>query len=204
MDLLLFLCYNIGMNYPSVKHNKARRLLGFAVQQDPTQIVDELDSLLPSRLATNVLHLTEKRIRESGSGIFIVDDTSRELLRSGIDDTQNILHSHLEALLNSSTPEKVTEFISHENTVRTLATIALRSEESMRNLIRHRPLLTSVNQAGNFLELDSYGTAPDTRRGCPFAGHDGNVEPDPLFTRFAIWSGTLCAETLSRHIKRQK
>lgn len=190
---------------PSERTHGARRLFGYTVSLDPHEAFDTMGSPLPSRLshrATTFVVESARQYRGEEFHSSVVD-----LLRNGINDTQNFLHKHLVRITETQGAHKAEAFATHDRTTRSIAVLALRTEESMQNLIsileRDRQD-TYFPVIGDDVALDTNNAriTPNTRSGCPFAGHDGEIDIDPLFKRFSDWTGRLCVASIAHNLKR--
>lgn len=182
-----------------------RHVFEYAIDHNPSDLYEAMGSPEPDTLARRaILHLTKVGIEE---GALTADhfDGARErtLLTNGLRDTHRIVETSLDAA--PPTQEEALSAIRHIETARTVALIALRGEGALNSLLLKREGQEDTNDQWFRLADDqSHITMHQnlrgmTRGGCPFAGHGGEAEPDPLFMRFVSWAGELSVHSLYAH-----
>lgn len=184
---------------------QARRFFAIGVSQAPSGVLAELHDSRPSRLAGQATSFVVQKALESRHFPDGIDQRLSGLFLHGIADTQDVIHPHLRTYLFGTSPdiERAQRFLAHPKTVGTIALLALRNEESMRAIIARSDNPYSADTAldphDDALTMIGYGISPARHGGCPFAGSNGEIAPDPLFGRFIQWSGELCIGSIVRH-----
>lgn len=185
----------------------SRRLFGFAVSLDPSNLFVEMGSPLPSRLSDRAGPFVIKKAEES-NGDFYRNEVE-ELLNSGIRDTVDILHPKLEKIISEKGIEAALKFAADKRTAAALASLALRPESLMKSLIQTE----AFNPHGVSFRLTEDGPAmiaserligTQNEVGCPLAGENAEVKVDPLFKKFTDWTGQLCIASIANNHRRNK
>lgn len=178
------------------RYHDSKRLIGYAVSLDPVALYNDADTPLPSRLDAVITRTIVDRINEEERSL-PTDDAITTVLRAGIRDTHTIIDPYLR---KQESYDTALAFIDHPKTTQAIATLALRSEESLTNLIR----MTQNNQRGIIRErrtdyLETPPCSPASLGGCPAAALERSGAVNPLFERFVKWSGRLALESLAHH-----
>ena len=191
---------------PEERRQGARCLFGYAVKHEPISLYATMGEPLPSRLGGRATRFIVDQLHQEKGRTVPSEVTS--LLEHGITDTQNLLHDHFVQLAGAHGPAAAEAFGRHETTVRTVAQLALRTEESMRGAIdsheRHDVVADAFLADESALHIKPGRLVPHEHHGCPLAGHDGELDIDPLFTRFVGWTSTLCVASIAAHILKNK
>lgn len=182
----------------------ATMLFGEAVQTD---IHDALDASWPINptLGGNVADFVHYRLSARDIRYDVMSEKkknhARGLLMAGVDDIGRILKPHM----HHHNRERAYEIARHDDTVTTIAALALNSERRMNEIIAvngsHRGSYDArIDGRGIMLEPTYF---PDSDKGCPFAGKKflGErrlEEARPLFKRFAAWAIELTLADLER------
>lgn len=178
-----------------------RKVFGFALSYNPAEIFqairEKTNNSSPQVVAGAVAEIIERDMilqsRVDDSSLEIVSD-ALEYVSAGIGDTYKILKNEF-AANPGLTFEQSIDIAQHPQTIRTIAALALRSEDMLGPMINRHPSPSTyqLDASQQYLQPgDQLRTS--TRFGCPFAGHEGIVEPDPLFIRFTGWAGAISVQ----------
>lgn len=187
----------------NLRAHDARKLFGYAARQDPADLYAHIDCPTPDDLATKTTtHLLEQARRNKSVDTL---DRASGLLRAGINDTRFILQSALAAIDSPPSESEALTIVRNPVTVQTIALLALRTEDALAGLILQQGLQYGDNT--QYYNIDpvrmaltvDHDQVTGMKHGCPFAGYEGELAPDPLFTRFTKWAGELAVRSLYKH-----
>lgn len=183
---------------------QSRKLIGYAIGHDPEEIFIESGKPLPSRTASSVA-ATILKMYEENNGKTTHPEVS-EVFRAGLRDVNYALHNHLSKHVQAGNLEFVYELADKKSTAEVMARLALRTEESLEGLLS----LIERDSSEKIVYTDTRTSelktvVPPTKHGgCPFAGHDGEIDISPLFYRFTSWSARVSIESLKDHFLKDR
>lgn len=181
----------------------SRKVFGFALSHDPFELYDTLNKPRPSALADSVYvrirhdYLQRDSVAQQATS---AEEKAFGLLQRSVDQVDTLMQPYL----REKTAQEGREFITGKTAREWLATLALRRDDDemtgFANLVdfRHRNyrLVTDADHPG---DRHPKTIPPHKERGCPFAGHDGEVHIDPIFRRFVPWAGALALAAVETH-----
>lgn len=187
-------------------NSTTRKFFGFAASLDAHDLYTAMDRpigrALPQKTKLHVANLAAEHPGILSENTYINSRTT-ELLALATYSMYTILKNEFDRNQDLTVESKY-DIANHPVTAETIALLALRSDGSLRSLM--------MNQRGASQDSDTYRINPDglyleakdtlpapTKGGCPFAGHNETVKPDPLFTRAVSILGTLAVDCYETH-----
>ena len=180
----------------SETYQDTKRLIGFATSISPEDTYAAANYPLPSRLPGAVTSSVVKQAKNRRA--INTSDEIANFLQFAIRDTQNALDPWIR---HQTSHESALAFIDHPETIRSLAVLALRDEDTLTSLLRvlERDMAKRspyTNAPHVVLPPD---IAPSIYNGCPAAAHTSEHDINPLFGRTVQWAGRLALESISHH-----
>jgi hypothetical protein len=181
------------------QRQQARRLVGFAISMDPTEIIEQVDingsgSGHIVELQTNhVIRMfknTRKWQEHKGASSFLLN---------GIGDARTLMKTMFEVHPSGLTLDQAIRIGKDERTIVSIATLASQSDKTLGVMMRDPELYVSLTADHEAIDLEHH-VHPSPRDTCPEVGPIGQVEPSPLFNKFVPWATELAARSLlARH-----
>jgi hypothetical protein len=167
---------------------EARQFLGLAVASDPIETYDAMGSprlgRIPFETSVHFGNIFMDRYGRQRS------DEAHMLMLHGMSNISGIVRGGLAAHGRALDQDAALRFITNPESVDHIAAMALRKNDRLESLL-HRPGdAFRIHPSEAFIEMNP-AEGVSTKGGCPEAGHDGIVDPTPIFTRFTDWSGRL-------------
>lgn len=119
-------------------------------------------------------------------------DTVQSLLIAGIHDTDRVVNGVIDHHPFLVTAEQAHAFVRDPRTIRSMAMMALRMQDLMRNILTSPGELYRLHPDGSHIE--TVAMAPE-HYGCPAAGTHDAVNPWPIFKKFVPWAADLAIYT---------
>lgn len=190
--------------YDPVTIHNSRRVFGFAVRHDPFDLYEAIGAPRPLRMVDLVVeHTKQGYLHEAVATSH--EARAFEIFGHGVRDTQTLIQPFLRA----KSAEAGREFIASDEACRWLATLALRADDD--DLNGFAAIISETNDHYKYVTDAKHPTdphpkvlSPNPERGCPFAGHNGAVDIDPLFRKFVTWAGSLALAAVEAHDLRSR
>ena len=193
---------------PELYNSTLRKLFGLTVSLDPHELYSVMDrpngAALPQRTKQHVKDLADERGNILSENAYI-DYRVTELLAVATRSMYTILRNEFEKHTDISSTTRH-NIATNPMTAETVALLAMRKDAPMQGIISwqrnisHDAGIYNANVDEGYLEVTGTLT-PEAKGGCPFAGHEGIVKPDPMFVRAISTLGTLAVDCYETHDK---
>lgn len=181
------------------QRQQTRKLVGFAINIDPAEIVEQVDMTgdgfghIVELQTTHIINMF-KNVRtwkeHKGASGFLLN---------GIGDSRTLMKTMFEVHPAGLTLEQSIQIGRDERTVMSIATLASQSDRTLGVMMREPELYISLTADHEAMDV-AYHVHPSDRDTCPEVGPRGQVEPSPLFSKFVPWATELAARSLlARH-----
>lgn len=176
-------------------HQMSRKVFGALLKHTPDAVLEHTTAVASDHPYTSlqVTHYLEEYLHDYTNLNIAHEEVENNLLLvcTGIRDTHYVVIDSLERAPHHLTEAESLAVATHPQTQRTLALLALREQDRLTHV-----LTPPTPHEVPYFAIDPSGTAiystdklqPESH-GCPFAGKGSELQPDPLFLRFARWAG---------------
>lgn len=193
-------------SHPELYNSTTRKLFGLTASLDPHELYSAIDRPnghdLPQRTKNHIKELANER-GNIFSKIDYIDKRAGELLAVATRGVYAILRNEFEKHTDIDSDKRY-RIATNPSTAETIALLALRSDTPMQGIISLQRNISpdtgkyTANIEKGYLEVIGK-LKPENSGGCPFAGHEGIVKPDPMFIKAISALGTLAVDCYDTH-----
>lgn len=188
-------------NPPQRDHRlkEARKLFGFALQQDAITTYDNAEKPTLGSLAYTIKDYVAARY----SHAFNSESDALDLLLWGIAEASRLIQPTLD-LHPAIDKQGALSMATHTDTVQSHG-IAASFPQNQSDIIYQYPGTTfGLSPSGHAIWIIDPSIAPPQNQGCPVVHYNGeSLHVEPIFRHFTQWAGELAVEAYFSHPRRR-